>query len=155
VSTRTVYDTMVFLQWAALPEGRHHATIRALYDGTVRLCVSQALFDEVREVLSRPNVVARSPNINPDRLKEVLAITLEMAEWVADVPRAFTWPQHPDDDHLFNLAIAAKAEFLVTWESRILKFASETTEDARHLRILTPQLEIITPKQLAERLKNG
>jgi hypothetical protein len=37
-----------------LPEGRHHATIRALYEGTIRVCVSQALLDEIRDVLSRP-----------------------------------------------------------------------------------------------------
>ena len=150
MSTRTVYDTMVFLQWAALPEGRHHATILALYDGAVRLYVSQALFDEVRDVLSRPDVVARSPNITADRLKQVLAATLENAEWVADVPAAFTWSQHPDDDHLFNLAIACKAELLVTWETRILKLGADTTPDAERLRTLAPQLQIATPRELAD-----
>jgi putative PIN family toxin of toxin-antitoxin system len=108
VSRRAVYDTMIFLQWAALPEGRHHATIRALYDGTIRLCMSQALVDEVRDVLSRPSVVARAPNITPDRLKNILAAMLERAEWIPDVPNAFAWPHHPDDDHIFNLAIATE-----------------------------------------------
>jgi putative PIN family toxin of toxin-antitoxin system len=144
---------MIFLQWAALPQGRHHATIRAVYEGAVRLYLSQALLDEIRDVLSRPEVVARSPNITPDRLKQVLATTLEIAEWVADVPPAFTWPQHPDDDHLFNLAIACKAELLVTWETRILKLGADTTPEAQKLRALAPQLQIITPKHLADRLK--
>ena len=152
MSTRTVYDTMVFLQWAALPEGRHHATIRALYEGTVRLYVSHALFDEVREVLSRSDVVARSPNITPDRLRQVLDAILENAEWLDDVPAVFTWPQHPDDDHLFNLAIACNAEFLVTWETRILRLGADTTPDAERLRTLAPQLLILTPRQLADRL---
>jgi putative PIN family toxin of toxin-antitoxin system len=138
VSTRTVYDTMVFLQWAALPEGRNHATIRALYDGTVQLYVSQALFDEVHDVLSRPDVVARSPNITPDRLKQLLGAVLETANWVVDVPAAFTWAQHPDDDHLFNLAIACKAELLVTCETRILKLSTDNTPDAERLRTLAP-----------------
>jgi putative PIN family toxin of toxin-antitoxin system len=144
---------MVFLQWAALPEGRHHGTIRALFDGTVELFMSQALLDEVRDVLSRPDVMARSPNLTPERLKQVLAATLEMAHWVADVPAAFTWPQHPDDDHLFNLAIACKAELLVTWETRILKLSTDNTPDAERLRTLSPQLKIVTPKKLADWLK--
>jgi putative PIN family toxin of toxin-antitoxin system len=146
---------MIFLQWAALPEGRHHATIRALYDGRIRLCVSRALLDEVRDVLTRPAVRALSPNLTPERLKQVLAVTLEKSEWVADVPAAFTWPQHPDDDHLFNLAISAKAELLVTWESRILKLGTDTAPDAQRLRTLAPQLQIVTPKLLADRLSSG
>jgi predicted nucleic acid-binding protein len=68
---------------------------------------------------------------------------------------AFTWPQHPDDDHLFNLAIACKAELLVTWETRILKFGADITPDAQKLRTLAPQLQIITPKHLANRLKTS
>lgn len=153
MSSRAVYDTMVLLQWAALPEGRHHATIRALYDDTIRLCMSQALLDEVRDVLSRPRVVARAPNITPNRLKNILAATLERAEWVPDVPHSFTWPHHPDDDHIFNLAIAARAKYLVTWENRLRKLGTDTSDDARRLRALAPQLEIITPMELAERLK--
>jgi predicted nucleic acid-binding protein len=71
---------------------------------------------------------------------------------VNDVPAVFTWPQHPDDDHLFNLAIACKAELLVTWETRILRLGADTTPDAERLRTLAPQLLILTPRQLADRL---
>jgi putative PIN family toxin of toxin-antitoxin system len=153
MSRRVVYDTMIFFQWAALPEDRQHATIRALYNGSVRLCVSKALLDEVRDVLSRPEIRAKAPNLTPERLKHVLAATLDRAEWFADVPNVFTWTKHPDDDHIFNLAIAAKAQYLVTWEKRMLKLTSDSTEDADRLRALAPQLEIITPKLFATRLE--
>ena len=109
MSHRAVYDTMVFFQWAALGENRQHATIKALYDGSIRLCVSQALLEEVRDVLNRPELRARSTNLTPDRVNQVLTAIVERSEWIADVPNAFTWTRHPDDDHIFNLAIAAKA----------------------------------------------
>jgi putative PIN family toxin of toxin-antitoxin system len=146
---------MIYFQWAALPEDRQHATVRALYDGSIRLCMSQALLDEVREVLNRPEVRAKAPNLTPDRVKRVLAAALELADWVTDVPHVFTWTQHPDDDHLFNLAIAAKAQYLVTWESRIHRLASDTTGDAVRLREIAPHLEIVKPSQLAEHLKGS
>jgi putative PIN family toxin of toxin-antitoxin system len=148
-----VYDTMVFFQWAALPEDRQHATVKALYDGSVRLCMSGALLEEVRQVLSRPEIRLRAPNLTPERLKQILAATLDLAEWLPEIPESFTLTQHPDDDHIFNLAIAAKARYLVTWESRILKLASDTTSDAKRLRTLAPQLEIISPKQFALKLR--
>jgi putative PIN family toxin of toxin-antitoxin system len=145
---------MIFFQWAALPNNRQHATVKALYDGSIRLCLSEALFDEVQEVLSRPEVRAKAPNLTPERLKEVLAAALERADWIADIPNAFNWAQHPDDDHAFNLAIAARAEYLVTWEDRILKLSSDESSPANRLRALAPQLKIVTPKELAERLKS-
>jgi predicted nucleic acid-binding protein len=56
-------------------------------------------------------------------------------------------------DHILNLAIESKAEYLVTWEGRILKLLSDTNAEAEQFRILAPQLKIVTPKGLAERLK--
>ncbi|HEX4796364.1 MAG TPA: putative toxin-antitoxin system toxin component, PIN family [Humisphaera sp.] len=152
MSHRAVYDTMVFFQWAALGQNRQHATVKALYDGSVHLCMSQALLEEVRDVLYRPELRERAPNLTPDRVKQVLAAIVELSEWVADVPNAFTWTRHPDDDHIFNLAIAAKADFLVTWENRMHALATEQTEDAGRLRAHAPQLQIITPVELARRL---
>jgi putative PIN family toxin of toxin-antitoxin system len=153
VSHRAVYDTMIFFQWAALPEDRQHATIRSIYDGTIKLCMSQELLDEVRDVLSRPEVVAKNPSITPERLAHILTAILDLSEWFDQVPKLFTWSQHPDDDHIFNLAIAANAQFLVTWENRILKLANDTTPDARQSRVFAPQLKIITPKELTARAK--
>ncbi len=153
MTPRVIYDTMLFFQWAALPADRQHATIRAVYEGSVRLCISKELLDEVRDVLSRPELMRCSPNLTPDRLQQVLSLILERAEWVADVPSVFSWQQHSDDDHIFNLAIASGAKYLVTWESRILKLATKTNDDAQRLRMHAPQLEIITPKELATLLK--
>src|SRR3954465_1061077 len=106
---------MVFLQSAVRPD-RTHATLRAARDGRVTLCISAALVAEVRDVLSRPTVTARFPALTPQRLTQFLDEINLIATTIAPVPPAFTWPHHPDDDHLFNLAIAAQAQHLVTWE---------------------------------------
>jgi putative PIN family toxin of toxin-antitoxin system len=154
VNRRVVYDTMVFFQWAALPADRQHATIKALYDGSVQLCISKALLDEIREVLSRPEIRAKAPSLTAERLNKVLGEILRLAEWIADVPGNFTWPQHPDDDHLLNLAIAARADWLVTWERRLLGFLAVDSAEARDFRSFAPALEIITPEVLATRLRS-
>src|SRR5580765_4129190 len=51
---------MIFFQWAVLPEGRQHRTVKALYDGAIRLCFSDALFHEVRSLLVRPELLRDS-----------------------------------------------------------------------------------------------
>jgi predicted nucleic acid-binding protein len=55
----------------------------------------------------------------------------------------------PDDDHLFDLAIHARARYLVTWESRLLALAAGTDPAADQLRRLAPDLAIVTPVELA------
>jgi len=70
-----------------------------------------------------------------------------------DVPEAFTWIEHPADDHLFNLAIRARAKYLVTWENCILKLGTDTSDAVHQLRKLAPQLTILSPVSLATALK--
>jgi predicted nucleic acid-binding protein len=92
-----VYDTMVFLQAAVHPQ-RQYATFAAVEDGRLQLCISTELLAEIRDVLTRPSLVKKFPALTPQRVTRFL-----------DRINAVATSQHPDDDHLFNLAICAKA----------------------------------------------
>jgi putative PIN family toxin of toxin-antitoxin system len=143
---------MVFLQAALHPE-RRYATIEAVEDKRLVLCVSADSMAEVRDVLTRPSLAARFPALTADRVTQFLGKVRIIATEVEPAPNVFTWPQHPDDDHLFNLAIAARADYLVTWETRILKLGKDATPAAELLRQLAPALAIVTPAELAAELK--
>lgn len=149
---RVVYDTMVFLQ-SAVRMARPHATFSAVRNGRVILYTSSELMAEIRDVLSRHSVIAKFPALTPQRLAQFLDEINLLATNIDPVPRTFTWPDHPDDDHLFNLAIASQADYLVTWESRILALASKTDPAASELRRLAPALSIVTPAHLAAIVK--
>jgi putative PIN family toxin of toxin-antitoxin system len=149
---RVVYDTMVLLQAAIHPQ-RRYATIEAVEDGRLTLCTSAELFAELRDVLTRPSLMSKFPALTFERVALFLDSLNLLATSYSPVPHRFTWPQHPDDDHIFNLAIEAQANYLVTWETRILKLASNTTPDAVLLRNLAPGLSVVTPKELADVLK--
>ena len=71
------------------------------------------------------------------------------------IPSVFTFRPDPGDDHVFNLAIHAHAEYLVTWETRILKLHGATTPAAVELRSLAPQLSIVTPAVLAQKIADN
>ena len=150
---RAVYDTMIFYQWAVLPAGRQHGTVRALYDGRIRLCLSRDLVSEVRDLLARPNIRARAPHLTDQRVADVLAAAGKFADWIPDVPNVFTIPEHPKDDHLFNLAIEAKADYLMTFETRLLEMNKAKSAPARQLRQLAPNLRIVRPDAFARALR--
>jgi predicted nucleic acid-binding protein len=144
---------MVFLQWAALPADRQHGTIKVLYDGRIRLCLSPDLVEEVRDLLTRPNIRLRMPNLTDARVAAVLTAAGKYADWFPRVPPVFTLTDHPDDDHLFNLAIEANAAYLVTWENRILRVNEQQTPDSIRLHELAPRLRIVNPASFAKEVK--
>jgi putative PIN family toxin of toxin-antitoxin system len=146
-----VYDTMVFFQAASRPD-RTRATFRAIREKRVTLILSPELLAEIQDVLNRDNMRAKFPALTSDAVKVFIDDVLAHCTMFETVARAFNWPQHPDDDHLFDLAICSKAKYLVTWETRILRLATDKTPAADLLRRLAPDLDIVTPKQLADLL---
>jgi predicted nucleic acid-binding protein len=112
------------------------------------------LLAEVEDVLSRESVRIQFPALTPDVAQAFVTDVRKRGILLDPVPFVFTWPLHPDDDHLFNLAIHAKAKYLVTWETRILELPRNTSPVAALLRQLAPDLQIVTPKELIEILKS-
>ncbi len=143
---------MIFLQ-AAIQPARQYATMQAIEDNRLMLCTSPELLAEIRDVLTRPALTAKFSELTSKRVAQFLDNVNLVATTFTAVPNVFTWPQHPDDDHLLNLVIEAQPKYLVTWETRILKLATDTTPAATLFRQLAPHLAIITPAQLAELLK--
>jgi predicted nucleic acid-binding protein len=82
-----------------------------------------------------------------------LAFALNHADWFPSVPEVFSLAHHPDDDHVFNLAIAAKAPYLITWENRILRLQDAQSEDGIRLRTLSPGLRILRPVEFVQKLR--
>jgi predicted nucleic acid-binding protein len=121
----------------------------------VRLCLSAPLLAEVRDVLTRAEVRAKFPALVPEAVDAFIEDIAGLASLYDAVPAIFTWPAHPDDDHLFDLAIHAQARYLVTSETRILNLATASTPAAQTLRQLAPDLAILDPKSFAELIRAG
>ncbi len=151
---RVVYDTMLFFQAAAQEPPRLHGSFQAIDSRRVQLCMSRELFDEIADVLSRKEFLEKAPHFTPQRAAQFFTKIKSVSAWMESVPSAFTLPDHLKDDHLFNLAIAAKADRLVTWEGRLLDLDAPGSADGQRLRDLAPQLRILTPVALMAELKD-
>jgi putative PIN family toxin of toxin-antitoxin system len=149
VSIPVVFDTMVLLQSAARPS-RTHATFQAIKDRRVTLALSLELLAEVKDVLSRATVRAKFPALTQQVADVFVRDLIARGRIIEPVANRFTWLSHPDDDHLFNLAIATDAEYLVTWEGRLLNLPGGPDTGAwSHFKRLAPKLHIVTPGQFA------
>ena len=152
---RVVYDCMIYLQAAAKPD-RIHGTIRLVREGRVELCMSAEIVDELRDVLTRPEVRAKFPALTPERADVFLNDLLPQARLFQNVPAAFTLPRDVKDQPYVNLAIAARANYLVTWNERHLTYLMrQDTSEGQDFCRRFPEIKIVDPPTFVSEIQRS
>src|SRR4051812_6012639 len=111
-----VFDCMIFLQAAISPSGPAAACLRLVENGSLRLAMSQAGLDQIRDVLSRPKIRRATRALTPESIAEYLPRTTKLAPPRAETPVIFSYPRDPKDEPYLNLAIAEQATSLVSFD---------------------------------------
>ena len=109
--------------------------------------MSDAILAEVRDVLGRPRIRAKNPTITDERVEDFFGRIDQVAQKIHDVPASYSLPRDPDDEPYLNLALAANADYLVTWDQDML----DLMQDAG-FRTQYPQLIILNPVALLQAL---
>jgi hypothetical protein len=88
----------------------------------MELFTSEALLDELRDVLARPKCTRRllDAGLSADKLLNVYTSSVTLVE-PAPVPRL---APDPDDDIVIGTAVAARAELLITGDKPLLSVGS-------------------------------
>ena len=140
MTSRVVFDCMVFLQAVGRPEGPARACFHLVDEGKTTLFVSSGVLAEVRDVLARPKTRQRFPLLTPEAIDEFLRNVEEKAAVIAVVPNVFALPRDPKDELYVNLALAAGASYLVTRDKDMLDLMNDKDFRARY-----PALTILDP----------
>ena len=69
----------------------------------------------------------------------------QVAQKIDSVPAAYSLPRDPDDEPYLNLALAANADYLVTWDKDMLDLMQD-----EGFRTQYPQLTILNPVALLQ-----
>lgn len=115
---RVVLDTNVLiagLLWRAAP----HALLEQVRRGSLGLISSPLLLAELAEVLGRAKFDAILQRSKTER-EQTLAEVRRLAEVIAPPPLAAPVCRDPDDDEVLALAIAARADFIVSGDHDLL-----------------------------------
>ena len=134
MARRIVIDTNVLVSAVLSPDGAAREVLRRCLTGHARPLISNALFLEYEDVLSREQLFAAAPISSAERAA-LLDAVLSVSQWISI---AFLWrPNLPDesDNHLIELAVAGNADRIVTGNARDLS-AGELIFDA--FRVVTP-----------------
>lgn len=142
---RVIFDCMVFLQGAARKTSPARACLNLAEEGFVELCLSAAILAEVKDVLTRPETRKRFPDLTIPDVEEFLANISSQAMIYLNVPEEFRYARDPKDEPYVNLALVARAKYLVTRDSDLLDLMDESTEEGRAFRFKYPFLTILDP----------
>ncbi len=135
-----VLDTGVVVRaLTGRPDSASSEVVRAVQTGEVRLAVSDAFLIETTRVLRQPRVESRIGSAG-----RAFEVALDLAFMGRHHrPRRHDWPSVPDvkDYWMLDLALAAEADFIVTWDPHLLDY-----------EVPLP-VEIVTPARFLEQLR--
>jgi putative PIN family toxin of toxin-antitoxin system len=151
---KAVFDCMVFVQAAA----RHQGPVRACFDaaisGQVDLFVSPATLDELRDVLSRPELRRKFAEWTDAGADRFVAELLASASLIQVVPNVYAHPLDKKDEPYIDLAIAVSAEMIVSRDQRhMLSLMDQSTPYGSDFAKRFPSLKIISPEALLTLLR--
>lgn len=143
--TRVVFDCNVFLQALLTPAGIAAKCKKLVDNQDVILFVSADIISEVSEVLRRPRFQMLSPHITSERIEAFLEDISNQAIPLMNVPEEFHFKRDPKDEAYINLAIVARAKYLVSYDKDLLDLMNSATESGREFQRRYPMLKIIEP----------
>ena len=135
-----VFDTNIYVQAMLGQNGPAYECIQIASRGEVRLFAARSIFVEINDVISRPRLIHKYPVLTTERSAMILRSAAAQAEIVSEVPQVFRIDRDPDDDIFVNLAIAVKADYLVSRDKDLseLMLDSEFTSRYPYLKIVNP-----------------
>jgi uncharacterized protein len=150
---RVVFDCMIYLQAAASEFGPAAALLRLVDSNSILLFVSSEILEEVRDVLSRPKIRERNPDINDERVDALIIRISEKATILEGVPKHFDYARDPKDEKFINLAVEIEADYIVSRDKDLLDLMTGYTDECKDFRRRFRPLKIIQPVEMLQNLE--
>lgn len=142
---KVVFDCNIFVQSLLNPKGVAAACVELVRRGEVSLYVSPQVLTEIRDVLRRPNITRRLPGLTAGQVEAFLEDVVAHATTIRNVPEKFRLTRDPEDEPYINLAIAAKANYIVSRDKDLLSLMTGITVDCKEFRQRFRLLKVIEP----------
>jgi putative PIN family toxin of toxin-antitoxin system len=139
-SPGVVLDTGIVLQAGLRPLGPAGQLVSLIDQNLFTLYLSEPGVEEYADVLHRPSIRAKNPQLTDDLATAIAERIRIQGVLLPAVPDHFHYPRDPDDEHVVNLAIEAKAQFLVSRDKDLLDLMHDEEFHRRY-----PDLTILDP----------
>jgi uncharacterized protein len=140
---RAVFDCNVFWQIFFSSKGMGTKCWELVVNGKVELIVSADVLDEVRDVLTRPEIQAKFTQATVEKVDIFIEEILEYATFVSSVPKKFSYPRDPKDEPYINLAVNQAAHYIVSRDKDLLDLMTGYNEESKEFRQRFRPLKVV------------
>ena len=149
---RAVFDCNLYFQALINEEGPAGRCVTTAFERKVGLFLCRQVLTEVRRTATDPILRVKFQQITDERLAQLIANVEKVGHVVTRIPERFTYPRDPDDAHYINLALAAKARYVVTRDKDPLDLMDAARPEGPEFRQRFRSLQIIEPQVLLREL---
>jgi putative PIN family toxin of toxin-antitoxin system len=140
-----VFDCNVLLQATLRETGPAAECLRLLDDNLITVFLSRATLREVRGVMCYSAIRTKNPALTDARVAAFLDRLTFKALLVRRVRHVFDYPRAEQDEPYIDLAVTAKANYLVTRDDDLLSLMSGHSALCKRFRRLTRPLKVLDP----------
>ena len=116
--------------------------------GALELLVSDACMEELREVLTRPSLQRKFPSLSISAVQDFLDRIQACSVYSVNIANVFVLERDPKDAKYVDLAIATKADFLVTRDKDLLDLRVKESPLIQIFEKLDWQFKIVDPFEM-------
>ena len=135
-----VFDTNIFLQGILSEGGPADSCLRLVFDGSIYLVVTDAVLEEVEDVISRPSLVSKFSQLRTSRPRFMIEKIYSKAIVAENPTKIFSFQRDPTDEIFINLALANHADYLVSRDRDLLDLRDDSAFSSQF-----PDLKIVSP----------
>lgn len=150
---RVVFDCNTLSQAAANERGPAAVALRLLDRGIIDVYLSRPVLRELRVVLDYPHVRRKLPEIDDARIDAFIKRLTLRGILVRQVPHVFYYPRAKQDEPYMDLAVASKADFLVSRDTDLLSLMTGHTAICKQFRQVTHPLRAVNPVEFLNQVR--
>jgi putative PIN family toxin of toxin-antitoxin system len=112
---RVTPDTNILVSGLVYQRGKPYQLLRMALAGEINMTVSQAILDEMADVL------ARKFKMTETAIEEAKAIVTQAARVVTPAVKLQVVKEDPDDDKILECAVSGGSDYIVTGDKDLLR----------------------------------
>lgn len=145
VKIKAVFDCNVIWQSFFFDTGVAAKCKKLVDDGIITLFVSPEILEEMHEVMTRPEFLAKFETVTEPMVEKYLEHLAQKSFFIRTVPKKFTLTRDSDDEPYINLAIETEADYIVTRDKDLLDLMIGYDVESKEFRQKTRPLKVVEP----------
>lgn len=140
-----VVDCVVFVQSLISEAGPATRCLELFEQSKFSIALSRDILYEIREVLSRSTLQRDYPRLTDERIDRLMEVLRYRGKFFRHIRPHYEYSRDPHDEAYLNLAIEARADYLITRDNDLLDLMKWETEEGREFQKRFRRLKIVDP----------